>query len=863
MKKQMTKLCSLAFAGVMAVSTTSILTACSKKGGLDNEKDALVIASSEFDGVFSPFFSTSAYDSEVVGQTQIGMLTIDESGELAYGKDYPVVTLDYFWQTYDKAGNPLEGGDEDGTTVYQFVLKNGIKFSDGKDLTIKDVLFSLYSYLDPVYTGSSTIYSTDIVGLAKYRTQNPNADEDASDSFDETFRSEARTRVNNLYEMLKKTKTLSGDELVQAQKDLETLKSTFKTELTNDYVSAQNSLEDYEDEYPFTEVWQLYLYTEGVAKLVPNKAGTGYEKENGKYKIDYCGAIDAMEEDTLYSKKDKDACIQFVFDNYTSAGSEDRLAQVLKYWSYTPSEMLSTFTAEQKNKYFEDLRDENDGSLLISSIEGIKAKKGSEFKGTANYSDEYDMLEITINGVDPKAVWNFSYSVVPMHYYSTPEETVKANNVDNFGVDMGNTEFFNQMRDKSKVPVGAGVYKASSLKGSSGQNSDYSYLADNFYINNFVYFERNEYFYTCLGDGKDVSNNAKIKYLRYKVVPTQNTMEAVKSGNVHYAAPNATQDNMDFLNANTGTLGYNMTMTSGYGYIGINSKYIKNINVRRAIMTTMNTGLVRDYYQGDLCKLLYRPMTLVSWVYNADDPSEGNVEAYVPKSKAGNANETYYGYDETFELGRAYMEAAGYEQVGANSKGEGGKWRSSDGEYLKKIVFTVAGDSQDHPAYQTLTKSAEILNKYGFDVYVKTDSQALNKLSTGSLTVWAAAWSAGLDPDMYQVYHKNSNATSVKNWGYDWLIDQNGADAEEAQIINDLSALIDEGRETLNQSARKITYRSALDLVMELAVELPLYQRNDLYVYNTNYIDETSLYATPGTYYGLMAELWKVSLKVK
>ena len=50
---------------------------------------------------------------------------------------------------------------------------------------------------------------------------------------------------------------------------------------------------------------------------------------------------------------------------------------------------------------------------------------------------------------------------------------------------------------------------------------------------------------------------------------------------------------------------------------------------------------------------------------------------------------------------------------------------------------------------------------------------------------------------------------------------------------------------------------------MELAVELPTYQRSDLFAYNTNIIDATTL--TPASeltpYNGPMNRIWEVSLK--
>ena len=80
---------------------------------------------------------------------------------VACGDEHAVVVKDYD-VVYDSTTD---------NTVYTFVIKNGITFSDGKPLTINDVLFNLYVYLDPVYTGSSTMYSTDILGLKDYRTQ--------------------------------------------------------------------------------------------------------------------------------------------------------------------------------------------------------------------------------------------------------------------------------------------------------------------------------------------------------------------------------------------------------------------------------------------------------------------------------------------------------------------------------------------------------------------------------------------------------------------------------------------------------------------------------------------------------------------
>ena len=192
----------LAGAGLAAAMSVSLFAACApKEEGDRNENDVLEISSGEFDKVFNPFFATSLYDSNIVGQTQISMLSADKDGkEVTYGPDQPVVTLDYNETMYTATGAATTNGDTAETTVYQFVIKNGIKFSDGVELTAHDVLFNLYMYLDPNYTGSNTMYSTDIVGLRAYTTQDPGATEASEEAFNETYASLARMRANAVLE---------------------------------------------------------------------------------------------------------------------------------------------------------------------------------------------------------------------------------------------------------------------------------------------------------------------------------------------------------------------------------------------------------------------------------------------------------------------------------------------------------------------------------------------------------------------------------------------------------------------------------------------------------------------------------------
>ena len=142
-KRKLLGATALALCGVFGFST---LAACAPKEETNGpKKDSIVIMTEELSGLFNPFYATSGTDMDVVGMTQIGMLTTDENGNTACGEDEPTVVLDYKIENVN------------GNNQYTFVIKNNLKFSDGVPLTMNDVMFNIYEYLDPVYTGSSTM----------------------------------------------------------------------------------------------------------------------------------------------------------------------------------------------------------------------------------------------------------------------------------------------------------------------------------------------------------------------------------------------------------------------------------------------------------------------------------------------------------------------------------------------------------------------------------------------------------------------------------------------------------------------------------------------------------------------------------
>ena len=840
----------------------------------DSEVRPVVFAIGSLDQKFNPFFSTSANDSVIAGMTQISMLSVARNGEEpAVGPYEPCVTLDYSVKMFRENGTETEDASAADYTEYEFVIKNGIKFSDGVDLTIKDVLFNLYAYLDPAYTGSSTIYSTDIRGLKQYREQDPTLTDESEVDSSATFYATANARRLAIIEFIEEFNedqdSVSPEKYQQIQADIATVKELFREEITSDWNNNAGGLESYKD-YGFTEDWQSYYYNEQIivdqykqnqngayertkkpaldanGEQLKDKDGNdmfyyvtslddetsvlqeeieSYVEENlAAYKTAHPEADDAYAREQLIKEK----AIDTVYETY--CGNNQKIPDIITYWG-TSGTVLEKFAQEARTEYFKTKKTE--GKLAVESISGITTRRTTTFNGK-NLEEEHDVLKVTINKIDPKAIWNFGFTVTPMHYYSNAEQTEKAMNGEGFGVEFGDVTFFDRVladEDKTGVPVGAGVYKAAS------DNKNV------FFSSNVVHYVRNEFFYTVGIDcpaaykksDETAITNAKIKYLNYQVTRDDSLMNALKSGAVDFGDPAATPDNVNEL-GNYSYLSYKKIKTAGYGYVGINPKYVPDLAVRQAIMKALNSSLIiKNYYTKDLGEVIYRPMSSTSWAYPVGAREYDSVKYTTSKKDITDL-----------------VESAGWIKNPTTGIYE------KNGKRLK-FTFTIAGESTDHPAYSMFVNAKTFLETCGFEITVKTDIQALKKLATGGLEVWAAAWSSGVDPDMYQVYHKDSTASSVKNWGYDVILsDTTGVYDYEKAKIEELSEAIEFARETLNKNDRIERYATCLDLVMDLAVEFPTYQRYDLSIFNNTVIDVKTLNSDPNQYEGLTHKLWEV-----
>lgn len=921
--------------GVLAASM--VMTAF--VGCAPAKRDSIVLMAEEMSGLFNPFYATSGADMDVVGMTQIGMLSTDKKGDPVANDQEPTVVKAFNFETV--------GTGDNQQTVYTFVLKNGIKFADGKPLTMNDVLFNMYVYLDPSYTGSSTMYSTDIVGLREYRLQRSVSDDATADEevagLNNMARSYAKIRVDLLRQMYMQLQTYPGEEIMESQMitaiedydfhpdageekdgyvdtvlpfyeqegkdneyyraqlkaDYQLFLDTFKDELEADFKAAKESFDLTVAPYKkwaslFENDVFKFFFAEGI--IQPTYANNGKDKQTiEEFSYGY--------EELIAANDTMEKALAYAYNYFTVT----RFADIFLMFG-TPNTLITKYTAEATDILLHEQLYNETGSatgLLYRNIEGIKSlghsssetqvtlrnyrtKENGEVDntvaeetykvahehnadGTPKNADEYDVLQITLNGVDPKAVYNFGFTVAPAHYYGSADGTGNDVEIDistnKFGVEWASADFQSkviQSQRNVEVPMGAGAFQATNA------NNDSNPKGDQFWSSNIVYFKRHDDF---------LMGTPKAEKLRFQVVSAANAIGQLSAGAVDYITPQFTTVNSATLRNMEKDGGFKMldSWQLGYGYVGINAGKIDNVFVRRAIMTAMQVELATEYYDVNTCLPITWPMSKVSWAYpkeNADVVESKNVDNGKSWTRWEDEKLTEADADKTTEekFRETIAKIRDLMQLAENSG-----W---DGNY--DFTFTIAGASiSEHPTYTVFRQAEEILDACDWDVDVQADSQALTKLATGSLEVWAAAWGSTVDPDMYQVYHFDSTATSTFAWGYREIKDGSAGNHDyddgwvtigskleelnpgisirnEYDLIKGLSLLIDAGRETLVKSDRKAIYEEAMKMVLDLAVEMPVYQRKTLYAFNSKtvkgFTEDVNPYSSP------LEKIWELEL---
>ena len=112
-------------------------------------------------------------------------------------------------------------------------------------------------------------------------------------------------------------------------------------------------------------------------------------------------------------------------------------------------------------------------------------------------------------------------------------------------------------------------------------------------------------------------------------------------------------------------------------------------------------------------------------------------------------------------------------------------------------------------------------------------------MDAGIHEMWCAAWGSTIDPDMYQVYHSSN------------VVGEGGSDSNHYHIRSaELDQMILDARASADQAYRKEVYRACLDEIMDWAVEIPAYQRQNIALSSTLRVNTDTVTPDVTPYWG-------------
>ena len=475
---------------------------------------------------------------------------------------------------------------------------------------------------------------------------------------------------------------------------------------------------------------------------------------------------------------------------------------------------------------------------------GESAANISGIKKTGDYS-----MTVTLDKVDATAIYQLGVTIAPMHYYGDPSLYDYDNN--SFGFTKGD---LSSVRAKTTQPMGAGPYKF--LKFEDG----------------VVYFEANDSYY--LGA-------PKTKYLNFQqCLSDDDKLNGVITGTIDIADPSFSNDTVDAITkANGGELDGDKITTDtvdnlGYGYLGISSACVNvggepgseaSKDLRKAFATVFAVyrNVAIESYYGERASVINYPISNTSWA--APQPTDDGYK--VAFSVDVNGNDIYTSdmtaeqrYDAALQAALGYFEAAGYTV-------EDGKLTAAPaGAKLEYEVQIPADGSGDHPSFMMISEASKALATIGMNLIVTdlSDSSGLwDGIDARQVDMWCAAWSATIDPDMYQIYYSDvadhNGEPGVGKNPYGGPA-QGGSNKMYCIADADLDNMILTARESLDQSYRKTMYKACLDIVVDWAVEVPVYQRQNAIIFSTERVNMSTVTPDITTFYKWHSEIEKVEL---
>ena len=743
------------------VMCVSLFTACGKQqGSTDDQETAktLVVGTQNFDGKFSPFFYTNSYENDVMSMIFDGLLLTDREGSVvlkgADGEVRPYNGTDY---TYNGVANCDIVENADGTVDYKITMKEGIKFSDGEEMTIDDVIFSYYVLLDPTYDGVSTLYSIPIKGLEAYRT--------GMDS-----------RMNLIL--------AAGPDGYTAT--------------------------DYFTEDQYNTFWAAF-----------NAAGVKFAQEILDYVVaeGYAAATDPVAAQAA----------NWGFELAEDATVEDFWAAIVEAYGYDISdEGINKETAGTSiSALIEAEIGDSFSDYTIGVQTGESAPNVSGIVKTGDYS-----MTVTLTEVSATAIYQIPVAICPLHYYGEMDKYDYDNN--KFGFDKGD---LSHVKSVTSAPIGSGPFTFKS------------------YANGAVTLEKNPGYW---------KGEPKIDTVIWREMLDVDKIPGVVSGTIDVTDPSYSAkaaEQIKSANSN-GEISGDVIQTDlvanlGYGYVGFNANRVKvgtgnggdeaSKNLRKAIATVIAVyrDVAVDSYYGEFANVINYPISDTSWA--APRVTDEGYKVAFSVDVDGNdiytdgmSAEDKYAAAKQAALG--YFEAAGYTVTD-------GKITAAPADARMDAEVMVGGSGTgDHPTFMALTLASDALKELGFNLIVSdmsNFSEMTNAINAGNADMFAMAWQATPDPDMFQIYHSQGGSNEKSYWIKDAELDD----------------LIMQARQSTDQTYRKTLYKECLDIVADWAVEIPVYQRQNCIILSSQRVNLDTVTPDITTYWNWYNDLELLEVK--
>ena len=837
-------------------------------------EEGLTVGAAELSGSVSPFFPPSEGDLTVRSMVLSYMLCEEGDTQKTASPDVPSVaeSRDIFFAdgNFERAPEFSDGG----FTAVSFVVKDGITFSDGTPVTKDDVLFSLYTYLDPLcecdksaffslygygdYAHGTKGYSEAVATAEKILRCDVGETPSEGDGYTASDAADMRaylTEYGAEYASKIKAYVLEKyctDEMISSYvfegitpdevRNSEALSNAYAIRMWNFGSFTYDHTEDPDGAYVgAVDALGNIVYKTTYEAAMENEAYADYvrDDEAGTYRYDFAGGtyVPVTEEDDSpirYRRVLSDKYIRMSRTALSGFRDTEGVFYTLQGDSFPT---MSVFFDLMRNSYI------SDGTFDYRSLEKMESADSYSFseKAVAAYAESHaeggavtsiegirtekndsgkDVVTLYFEGNDYVAADGANFAVVSasscMKGFDASSCTLSKG-----GSPVSSEAFFEHLGKIKSSAVSAGPYVCNVYDGEGRR----AYLVSN-------------HSFDVFGKGDPATERITVKDTTGKSISSM-----LSSGEIMISAAPVTKEDIASASGATEVVYY---PNNAYKYVLINPAVYKSIDARRAIASTIDASML----YGDGTKPIY-----------------GFVPTFFDSYEKCGA----VPYDASASSCAAYFDSAGYR-------------RTDDGVLIDPATkekaffkFYLLPEEEGGAAEQMLNKSLEILRYLGADGEIVFDADLKTRVySDENVPIYVLGWEVGEDLSMYERYAYSSASSAVKGCGLEKLytvgqidsvgkisyVDADGLDryTTQSDAVEELDRAIRLASASINRNERKSLYVTAQHVVSDLVFEIPLCEYNGAYMVRRDLVDVDTLYKSPTSLRGPLSEVWSVRL---